>query len=130
MQGYHVAKKTEIIDLPIPPVPKFLLDPNDVEYQKPEPQSPETLRAKMQLAAAEAMDILEWHAKNIADPKMSQEACRDILDRAGFGKPKVGEAPPAGSIEPGVSVPPIEDHVRSLSDAFAEIKVQQTDFEE
>jgi hypothetical protein len=123
------AKKSEgIVDLPTPPLPKFLLDPKDEEYKAAESQTPDTLRAKMLLMASEALDIQEWHMRNMGDAKSSLAACSDLLDRAGFGKPKVGEviAPAAG----GVALQPIEDEVRQSSESFSVISINRGEVEE
>lgn len=110
-------------DIPIPPIPKSLLPPEDPHFEKPEPQKPEDLRARMQWLAGIALDALEWHARNIADPKSSQEACRDLLDRAGYVAPAKGKAegamPMGGSM--GEVVPPVEDEVRRMSESFSKL---------
>lgn len=115
-------KDSVIHDLPLPPIPKFLLPKDDVEYQKAEPMKPEDFRAKVQLVAVEALEIMQWHAQNLGDPKSSIAASQDLMDRAGYVAPAraKAETPPASG-EVGTPLAPVEDQVRELSEDFAGI---------
>ena len=116
-------KSTDIEGLPLPPIPKWMLPPDDSQHEDAVLLKPEDIRARLQLGASKALDLLEWHAMNLGDAKASEDACRELLDRAGYVAPAKGKgdaALPYGG-GGGSALPPIEDDIKGLSSAFAEM---------
>ena len=113
-------KSSDIEGLPLPPIPKWMLPATDSEHAEAVLLKPEDIRARLQLGASKALDVLEWHAMNLGDAKASEDACREILDRAGYVAPAKGKGdaalPYTGG---GAALPPIEDDIKGLSDEFA-----------
>src|SRR5208283_2010934 len=124
------AKKTH--DIPTPPIPRSLLDPGDPSYIKPEPLKPDEIRARLQLQAVIALDVMEWHARNLADPKSSEDACRELLDRAGYVAPAKTKGD--GLFSPGAGggslLPPVEEDTKALADAFSAMPTRRRAAEE
>jgi hypothetical protein len=105
-------------ELPKPPIPPAL------DGIKTEALKPEEFRARLQLEALDALDIMRYHAQNLSDPKNSITACQDLLDRAGYVPPAKGKA---GDLPMGVGdlVPSVEEDVRKLGSAFARMTTQE-----
>jgi hypothetical protein len=120
-----MAKVKDVLDIATPPLPKWMLDPKDAEYVEPVALKPEDFRARLQIEASKALDIVAWHAANLANEKASQAACNEILDRAGFVAPAKGKsdvgAPPANG--GGELLAPVEDDVKGMSEAFEQLKI-------
>ena len=118
-----MAKKSiDIEGLPLPPIPKWMLPATDTEHEDAVLLKPEDIRARLQLGASKALDLLEWHAMNLGDAKASEDACRELLDRAGYVAPAKGKGEaPLPYTGGGSALPPIEDDIKGLSSAFAEM---------
>jgi len=114
------TKESPSHEVPTPPLPKSLLDKKDPEYEAPEPLKPDDIRARLQLQTVTALDILDWHARNLGDPKSSIDACKQLLDRAGYVAPTrssgEGVFTPAGG---GSVLPPIEEDTKAMAEAFS-----------
>ena len=113
-------KPTGIEDVPVPPLPKWALPKDDPEYAPPEVLKPDDVRARLQLLAVVALDTLEWHARNMRDPRSSIAASDELLDRAGYVAPAKGKADaiPMGGSGGGEVLPSIEDDVQKMSEGF------------
>lgn len=122
------TKKDEGAEIPRPPIPKSLLPETDSQFEKPVALKPDDTRARLQLLAGISLDVMEWHARNLSDPKMSQEACKDLLDRAGFVAPAKTKADGMlPSVGGGEALPAIEDQVKGMSDAFNRMRHEPED---
>ena len=124
-------KKNPNPDIPTPPLPKFLLNPKDAESAQPEALKPEDIRARIQLESVAALDILAWHARNLGDPKTSVDACRELLDRAGYVAPAKGKADGVSvGGSGGAALPPIEQDTKEIADAFSSMPTPRRKVEE
>lgn len=118
-----MAKKTAGLEgVPLPPIPKWMLPKDDPEYEPAAELKPDDIRARLQLGASRALDILDWHAMNLAESKASEDACRELLDRAGYVAPAKAKGDVLMSAGGGGSaLPPIEDDIRGLSEEFSKL---------
>jgi hypothetical protein len=120
MKLAEATKRSE--GLPTPPIPATLREEGAYGAEKAAPLKPEDFRARQQVSAIIAMDVLEWHARNLADAKSSIAASEYLMEIAGYGPPakaKAGELP--SGFGAGEAIPSVEDDVRKMGAAFAQM---------
>ena len=93
------------------------------EARRPKPKTPEEIRARLQLEAVDAIEILRRISQNTDDPKSSIAASEYLIEIAGYGPPakaKIGDLLSGGGVG-GEAIPSVEDDVRKMGAAFAQM---------